>query len=108
VELAKRLIKEMDAERTVGPNGVWAPNHFEFALSAEDAERFEQAETALASELAQVARENADERGWGLVGPPEITFTTDPSLKRGAITCVATWCRGPTNRRPRPPPPRRS
>jgi len=95
VELAKRLIKEMDAERTVGPNGVWAPNHFEFALSAEDAERFEQAETALASELAQVARENADERGWGLVGPPEITFTTDPSLKRGAIKCVATLVQGP-------------
>ena len=89
VELAKRLIKEMDAERTVGPNGVWAPNHFEFALSTEDAERFEQAETALASELAQVARENADERGWGLVGPPEITFTTDASLKRGAPSASA-------------------
>jgi hypothetical protein len=95
VELAKRLIKEMDAERTVGPNGVWAPNRFEFALSTEDAERFEQAETALASELAKVARENADERGWGLVGPPEITFTTDPSLRRGALTCVATLVQGP-------------
>ena len=104
VELAKRLIKEMDAERTVGPNGVWAPNHFEFALSTEDAKRFEQAETALASELAQVARENADERGWGLVGPPEITFTTDASLKRGAITCVATLVQGPDEPAPSSPP----
>ncbi|HSH34536.1 MAG TPA: FHA domain-containing protein, partial [Actinomycetota bacterium] len=37
----------------------------------------------------------ADERGWGLVGPPEITFTADASLKRGAITCVATLVQGP-------------
>ena len=95
VELAKRLIKEMDAERTVGLNEVWAPNRFAFALSTEDADRFHQAEAALASELAQVARENAEERGWGLVGPPEITFSTDESLKRGAFPCVASLVQGP-------------
>ena len=81
VELAKRLIKEMDAERTVGPNGVWAPNHFEFALSAEDAERFEQAETALASELAQVAREKADARYFA-----DGTREADEKLQR-VLTC---------------------
>ena len=112
VELAKRLIKEMDAERTVGPNGVWAPNHFEFALSTEDAERFEQAETALASELAQVARENADERGWGLVGPPEIDLhhRRVPEAQ-GDSPAWQPWCRDPTNRHRRAaarPPPRRS
>ena len=95
VELAKRLIKEMDNERTVGVNEIWAPNRFEIGLSTEDAERFQQAEAALSRELAQVVRENADERGWGLVGPPEITFNTDDSLRRGTFTCVASLVQGP-------------
>ena len=94
VELAKRLVKEMDAGRTVGVNEVWAPNHFEFRLAPEDAERFEQAGAALASELKTVVRENADERGWGLVGPPEIAFETDEGLKKGDFTCVATLVEG--------------
>ena len=51
VELAKRLIKEMDAGRTVGVNEVWAPNRFVFSLSAEDHERLAHAESAIASEL---------------------------------------------------------
>ncbi|MGZ4153929.1 MAG: DUF3662 domain-containing protein, partial [Actinomycetota bacterium] len=68
VELAKRLLREMDDGKTVGVHEVWAPNHFVFSLSPEDAERFEQAEQALISELKQVVREAAAERGWGLVG----------------------------------------
>ena len=74
VELAKRVLKEMDAGRTVGVNEVWAPNHFAFHLSPDDATRFEQAEAALVAELKSVVRENASERGWGLVGPPEVEF----------------------------------
>src|SRR5205085_11762872 len=70
VELAKRLIREQDAGRTVGVHEVWAPNRFEFTLSAEDAERFEQAEAALIRELRQVVRDNAGEHGYGLMGPP--------------------------------------
>ena len=95
IELAKRLIKEMDAGRTVGVNEVWAPNHFEFSLSAGDHERLEHAETAIATELGSVIRENASERGWGLVGPPEVTFAVDERLKKGDIGCVASLVEGP-------------
>jgi hypothetical protein len=95
VELAKHLIKEMDAGRTVGLSEVWAPNRFSFTLSPDDADRFRQAETALARELAQVARENADERGWGLMGPVEIVFSTDPSLRKGDFLCDASLVEGP-------------
>ena len=94
VELAKRLVKEMDAGRTVGVNEVWAPNHFVFGLAPDDAERFEQAGAALATELKTVVRETADERGWGLVGPPEIVFETDEGLKKGDFTCEATLVEG--------------
>jgi hypothetical protein len=95
VELAKTLIKEQDAARTVSLNQVWAPNRFAFTLSPEDAERFGQAEDALARELAQVARENADERGWGLMGPVEITFAVDESLRKGDFLCDASLVQGP-------------
>ncbi len=102
VELAKRLIKEMDAGRTVGVNEVWAPNHFEFTMSQVDAERFGQAEAALTAELKRVARENAAERGWGLVGPPEIVIEASPTMKKGDLRCVATLVEGPEGVDPAP------
>ena len=33
VELAKRILREMDARKTVGVREVWAPNSFLFSLS---------------------------------------------------------------------------
>ena len=94
VELAKRVLKEMDAGKTVGVSEVWAPNRFEFSLSSFDAGRFEQAETALATELREVVRENASERGWGLVGPPEVEFLVDERLKKGEFRCEAALVEG--------------
>lgn len=94
VELAKRLLREMDDGKTVGVHEVWAPNHFVFSLSPDDAERFEQAEQALVSELKQVVREAAAERGWGLVGPPEVGFQVDRSLSRGRFRCESSLVEG--------------
>jgi hypothetical protein len=94
VELAKRLIREMDGGRTVGVNEVWAPNHFEFDISPDDAERLEQIEVALRKELEGVIRENAAERGWGLVGPPEVVFLVDDVLKRGDFACTPSLVEG--------------
>ena len=47
VEIAKRVVRSMDDGKQVSMNEVWAPNHFEVSLSAEDAPRFQQIETAL-------------------------------------------------------------
>jgi hypothetical protein len=84
----------MEARRTVGVSEVWAPNHFEIAMSEIDAGRFEQVEAALVAELKQVVRDNAAERGWGLVGPPEIQLSKDPSMKKGDLDCVASLVEG--------------
>ena len=94
VELAKRLLREMDDRKTVGVHEVWAPNHFVFSLSPDDADRFEQAEQALVTELKQVVREAAAERGWGLVGPPEVEFQVDRALSRGRFTVDASLVEG--------------
>lgn len=102
VELAKRVLKEMDAGRTVGVTETWAPNAFVFRISSSDADRFDQAEAAIVSELSEVVRENASERGWGLVGPPEITFETDPRLQKGEFRCHASLVEGEEKVEPAP------
>ena len=94
VELAKRVIREMDANMTVGVREVWTPNRFVFTLSVADGERFEQVEQALVSELRRVVRETASERGWGLVGPPEIELQTDESLGKGRFDVETSFVEG--------------
>ena len=102
IEIAKLVLKQMEAGRTVGVSEVWAPNHFKISLSETDGERFEQAEAALSTELKQLIRENADERGWGLVGPPEVELFMDPSMKKGDLTCIATLVQGEEKVEPAP------
>lgn len=102
VELAKRILREMDARKTVGVRDIWAPNRFVFSLSAVDAERFEQAEQVLAAELAQVVRDHATERGWGLVGPPSVEFVVERRLKKGEFRCEAELVEGEDRVQPAP------
>jgi hypothetical protein len=102
VELAKRLMREMDSGKVVGLRGVVAPNHFLFSLSPVDGVRFEQAEQALAKELAQVVRDAAGERGWGLMGPPEVEFEIDEELRKGQFRCEASLVEGEQQVAPAP------
>ena len=94
VEIAKRIMREMEDARSVGVSEVWAPNRFELALSSEDFARYEQAEDAIVSELKRVIRETAGERGWGLVGPPEVEFRVEERLKKGDLRCDASLVEG--------------
>jgi hypothetical protein len=96
VELANRILKEMEANKTIGVREVWVPNGFVFTLSTVDRERLGHIEKSLRSELEQVVREGAQERGWDLVGPPEVQFETDPALKEGEFTCEAVLVEGQT------------
>jgi hypothetical protein len=100
VELANRIIREMEANKTVGVRQVWVPNRFTFHLSTEDYERFQETEKALRRELEQVVTEGAAERGWGLVGPAEVAFVTDAEVKQGEYVCEAALVEGPTTGQP--------
>ena len=102
VELAKRMMREMDTSKTVGVKEVWAPNRYVFTLSESDGQRFEQAEQALVNELKQVVREAAAERGWGLVGPPEVEFEIDAELGKGRFRCEASFVEGEEELAPQP------
>lgn len=85
VELARRVLREMEAGKTVGVREVWVPNRYVVHLSPQDRERFGGMEGALARELEQVVVEGAKERAWGLVARPEVAFETDPAMRRGDL-----------------------
>jgi FHA domain-containing protein len=105
VEIAKRVVRAMDDGKQVAVNEVWAPNHFEISLSSEDGPKFQQIETALVAELKTVILDNAGERGWGLVGPPEVEFFVDNKLKKGDLEVEPSLVQGDQPVEvPKPPP----
>jgi hypothetical protein len=96
VELATRILREMEANKAIGVREVWVPNGYVFYLSQPDRNRFSGSEKHLRRELEQVVREGATERGWGLVGPPEVQFQTDAELRQGEFRCEPLMVEGPT------------
>ena len=52
IEVAKRLSREMEAQRTVAINRVLVPNRFEVALSAADFDHFAPIQALLQREMA--------------------------------------------------------
>lgn len=89
VELAKRVLREMDAGKTVGVREVWVPNRYVLRLSGEDRERLAGMENALGRELERVVVDGARERGFGLVARPEVVFETDEQLRRGEFVVAS-------------------
>jgi hypothetical protein len=105
VEIAKRIVREMDDGKQVGIDDVWAPNRFEVTISGEDAPRFSQMEAALESELKRVIRETAQERGWDLVGAPEVEFFVDKELRRGDLVVEGSHVEAERDQEPAMPAP---
>jgi hypothetical protein len=95
VELAKRILREMEAHKTVGVREVWVPNRYVLAISEEDRQQFENMEGALIRELENVVTEGARENGYGLVARPEVVFETDEGLKRGDLVVQAELSEAP-------------
>ncbi len=89
VEIARRLLRELDAGRTLGVRGTVVPNEFLVALSAADAERFASYADALERELADEARERAREEGYRFLGPVSVELVEDDKLGEGALEVEA-------------------
>lgn len=83
VELGRRLAREMDLRRTVGVNGMVAPNHFEIALSQGDMDRFVTVIDALRRELVELAREHARTERYVFLGPVAVEIGVVESLTNG-------------------------
>lgn len=107
VELAKRILREMDAGKTVGVSEVWVPNLYTVHLSSDDREQLTGMEATLGSELEQVVKDGVRERGYGLVARPSVVFETDDRLRRGDFRIQGAISEetgpAPADLSPRPP-----
>lgn len=93
VEIARRLVKEMDEHRTVSVSRTYVPNEYVVWLSPEDREGFAPIESEVADELAVRVLEHARGEKLALVSRPVITFETDERLHLGEFGIQARLVR---------------
>ncbi len=84
IELGRRLVREMDDNRTVDVKGRrMVPNDYTVLLSPADHASFNEIEDALTTELIEAAREYAREESYHFIGPVKVRLTVDNSLRNG-------------------------
>jgi FHA domain-containing protein len=89
VELARKLAREMEENKTVSVSQVYVPNEYTVYLSPHDRERFASFEASLTAELAAYLAAYARGEGLALLSQPEVVLTTDEALRVGefGIAC---------------------
>ncbi|MCP3856886.1 MAG: DUF3662 domain-containing protein [Actinomycetia bacterium] len=86
VEVARRLIREMDDARVVDASGrTVTANHFAIRLSPDDYERFAEVRESLTRQLAETAREHARDEHYGFMGPVGIDLEPDDHLRTSSF-----------------------
>ncbi len=85
VELARKLIKEMDDHRNVSVSRVYVPNEYTIYLSPGDREQFASYEHQLQVELADYLAEHARRESYALLSPPTVQLETDEDLDVGVF-----------------------
>ena len=83
VELARKLAKEMDENRSTSVTRIYVPNEYTIYLSGEDRKQFEGYENSLVSELEEYLAEHAAREDYALLTPPRVLFETDDDLGVG-------------------------
>lgn len=98
VELARKLTKEMDENRTVSVSRVYVPNEYTVYLSPDDRTQFADYEGSLRLELQEYLAQHAHREGYVVLAPPTVRFTTDEDLSLGefGIATRMTQARGRT------------
>jgi hypothetical protein len=85
VELARKLIKEMDDHRNVSVSRVYVPNEYTVYLSPGDREQFASYEEQLTDELSEYLAEHARRESYVLLTPPKVLLETDDDLDVGVF-----------------------
>jgi hypothetical protein len=93
VEIARKLAREMDENKTVSVSRTYVPNEYAVWLSPEDRERFEGVEHEVIDELAAYLLEHARRERLALISRPQIEFRTDERLSLGEFGIQARLVR---------------
>jgi hypothetical protein len=103
VELARKLVKEMDDHRNVSVSRVYVPNEYTVYLAPGDREQFASYEAQLQDELGDYLAEHARRESYALLTPPKVEFETDDDLDVGVFG-IATRMVQPSGRAEEGPP----
>ena len=107
VEIARKLVKEMEDNKTLSISHTYVPNNYMVYLSPQDREQFEGYEEGLKKELSDYLLEHARTEGLALVTRPTVDFNTDERLGLGEFGIQAQLVQPPEAERPpeeEPPP----
>lgn len=95
VELGRRLVREMDDNRSLDVRGrTVVPNQFTVELSEADSERFAEVASSLERELAEAAREHARDEGYVFMGPVSVHLQMTDRQRAGAFQVVGRMREG--------------
>jgi hypothetical protein len=85
VQIAKRVIRTMEANQTVSLNRTFAPNSYLVSLSANDYLQFERFRRSLEQDLAEAVLAAARERQLTLLAFPRVEIDRSEELAPGEI-----------------------
>ncbi len=83
IELARKLVREMDEHRTPSVSRVYAPHEYDLWLSPEDRDHYEGIESEVIDELCAYLLEHARREQLLLAAAPVIRLHTDHELALG-------------------------
>ncbi len=83
VEIARKLAREMEENKTFSLSRTYVPNEYTVYLSPRDRERFAEYEDALVSELTGYLLEHARRERLVMMSRPVVEFETDDRLGLG-------------------------
>lgn len=83
VEIAKRLARAMERDRTVGLGELWAPNQYEVRLSPRDYASLESYRLVLEKRLAEYLAAHARECKLTLLDTPSVILMADAAAADG-------------------------
>jgi hypothetical protein len=104
VELARKLVKEMEDHRTVSVSRVYVPNEYTVYLSPVDRAQFADYESSLGAELQDYLAEHARREGYVLLTPPAVRMETDDDLSMGEFGIATRMVQGERSTTPAPVP----
>jgi Protein of unknown function (DUF3662)/FHA domain len=93
MELARKLAREMDENKTASVSRVYAPNEFSVWLSPKDRARYEGVEHEVIDELCAYLLEHARGEDLALASRPRVVFHTDEDLQLGEFGIEARLAR---------------
>jgi hypothetical protein len=86
IEIGRRLIKEIDSNRTVDMKGRRVvPNQFMVRLAPDDQAALANIESALITELSEAVKEYCADENYHLRGPVVVAIEIDQSVSTGRI-----------------------